>query len=108
MDSPRLVAESLQTGAVAAIYNRLARLEKKLYQQIPPPDIVLRLRVSLKTAQKRNRERNGQDGEAYLEARHRQGQAWQVPEARYVYEVDTEQPLPETIQWVKQAIWESL
>ncbi|HXV42464.1 MAG TPA: hypothetical protein VEC96_05345, partial [Anaerolineae bacterium] len=96
------------TGPVASIYNRLARLEKQLYKQIPPPDIVLRLRVSLETAKKRNRERNGQDGEAYLEARHRQSQAWHMPGTRYVYDIDTEQTLKETIRDVKEAIWESL
>jgi thymidylate kinase len=108
MDSPRLVEEPIKTGLVASIYNRLARLEKQLYQQIPPPDIVLKLRVSLETAKKRNRERNGQDGEAYLEARHRQSRAWHMPETRNVYDIDTEQSLTETILCVKKAIWESL
>jgi thymidylate kinase len=108
MDSPRLEEEPLKTGPVAAIYNHLARLEKQLYKQIPPPDIVLKLKVSLETAKKRNRERNGQDGEAYLEARHRQSQDWHMPGTRYVYDIDTEQPLEETICNVKEAIWESL
>jgi thymidylate kinase len=108
MDSPRLDEEPLKTGPVVTIYNRLARLEKQLYQQIPPPDIVLKLKVSLETARKRNRERNGQDGEAYLEARHRQSQDWYIPGARYVYDIDTEQTLEKTIYSVKEAIWESL
>ena len=108
MDSPRLEDEPLKTGPVVTIYNRLARLEKRLYQQIPPPDIVLKLRVSLETAKKRNRDRNGQDGEAYLEARHRQSQDWHMPGTRYVYDIDTEQTLEETIGHVKEAIWESL
>jgi thymidylate kinase len=108
MDSPRLEEELLKTGPLVTLYNRLARLEKQLYQQIPPPDIVLKLRVTLETAKKRNRERDGQDGEAYLEARHRQSQAWHMPGTRYIYEIDTEQPLKETIRDVKEAIWESL
>jgi thymidylate kinase len=108
MDSPRLEEESLKTGPVATIYNHLARLEKRLYEQIPPPDIVLKLRVSLETAKKRNRERNGQDGEAYLETRHRQSQAWHMPGTRYVYDIDTEQTLEETFYKVKEAVWESL
>lgn len=108
MDSPRLVEELLKTGPVAAIYNCLARFEKRLYQQIPPPDIVLKLKVSLETAKKRNRERNGQDGEAYLEARHRQSQDWHMPGTRYVYDIDTEQSLEETICNIKEVIWESL
>ncbi|MBI1879484.1 MAG: hypothetical protein HYR94_14905 [Chloroflexi bacterium] len=108
MDSPRLEEEPRKTGPVVTIYNRLARLEKQLYQQIPPPDIILKLKVSLETAKKRNRERNGQDGEAYLEARHRQSQDWHMPGTRSVYEIDTEQTLEETICNVKEAIWESL
>jgi thymidylate kinase len=108
MDSPRLEEELLKTGPLVTLYNRLARLEKQLYQQIPPPDIVLKLRVSLEVAKKRNRERHGQDGEAYLEARHRQSQNLHMPGTRYVYDIDTEQTLKETICDVKEAIWESL
>lgn len=108
MDSPCLVEESGKAGATVAIYNRLARLERQLYSQIPSPDIVLRLRVSLETALQRNRERNLQDGEGYLAARHRQSQAWHVPEARSVYEIDTERSLEETLYRVKEAIWASL
>jgi thymidylate kinase len=108
MDSPRLQENPLRKGLLTAIYNRLARLEARLYQQIPPPDVVLRLRVSLETAKRRNRERNGQDGDVYLEARHRQSQEWHMPGTRYVYDIDTEQTLEATIGHVKEAIWESL
>jgi hypothetical protein len=108
MDSPRLVEEPSKTGPVASLYNRLARLERRLYEQIPPPDIVLRLTVSLETARKRNRERGGQDGEAYLEARHRQSRDWDMPGTRYVHDIDTEQPLEDTIRNVKEAIWRML
>ena len=108
MDSPRLVEEPLKTGPAVTIYNRLARLEKRLYEQIPPPDLVLKLKVSLDTAKKRNRERNGEEGETYLEARHRQSQDWYMPGTRYVHDIDTEQPLAETICRVKGTIWESL
>lgn len=108
MDSPCLVEEPLKIGPVVAMYNRLARLEQQLYRQIPPPDIVLRLRVSLETALQRNRERNQQDKEVYLAARHRRSQGWQMPGTRNVYEIDTEQTLEETLCKVKEAIWASL
>jgi hypothetical protein len=42
MDSPRLEQERFKTGSGVTLYNRLAQLEKRLYEQIPPPDIVLR------------------------------------------------------------------
>ena len=108
MDSPRLEEEPLETGLVASIYNRLARLEKRLYRQIPPADIILKLKVSLEIAKKRNLDRNKQDGEAYLEARHRQCRKWHMPGTRYVYDINTEQNLEETLCDVKKAIWESL
>jgi thymidylate kinase len=108
MDSPRLVEETRKNGLVAKIYNRLARLEKRIYRQIPPPDIVLKLNVSLETAQKRNSARNGQDGEAYLVARHRQSRAWHMSGVQQMYDIDTEQTLAETIWTVKEAIWGSL
>lgn len=108
MDSPRLEEELNKRGIFIGIYNRLSRLEKRLYQRIPPPDIVLRLRVSLETAKKRNRERGAQDNEVYLEARHRQSQAWYMPGTNSIYDIDTEQTLEDTIRNVKKSIWESL
>ena len=108
MDSPRLEEEPLKTGPVATIYNRLAQVEKQLYRQIPPADIVLKLNVSVETAKKRNRNRNEQDGDAYLEARHRQSLDGHMPGTRYVNEIDTEQTLEETVRDVKKALWESL
>jgi thymidylate kinase len=108
MDSPRLEEEPHETGIVASIYNRLARFEKRLYRQIPPTDTVLKLKVSLETAKKRNQDRNKKDGDAYLEARHRQYRQWFMPGTNHVYDIDTEQNLEETLCDVKKAIWESL
>jgi thymidylate kinase len=108
MDSPRLRDGSLKTGLIATAYNRLSRLEKRLYDDIPPPDIVLKLKVTLETAMKRNRERQDQDGCTYLEARHRQSQNWHIGATRGVYEIDTEQTLEETIADVRKTIWERL
>lgn len=108
MDSPRLEEEPLKTGPVAKIYNRLARIEKRFYRQIPPADTVLKLKVSLETAKKRNRYRNEQDGDAYLVARHRQGKDGHMLETRNVNEIDTEQTLEETMRNVKKVVWKSL
>jgi thymidylate kinase len=95
---------------VSAVQNRLARLEHRLYGQIPPPDIVLQLRVSTETAKKRNRERTkaGDETDAYVEHRHRQNRGWHRSGTKYIYDIDTEQPLAETIHNVKKLIWESL
>lgn len=108
MDSPRLVEESQKTGSIVAIYNRLAWLEKRLYEKIPPPDIALKLKVSLETAKKRNNQRDDKDGDAYLAARHRQSADWYMQGTNYVHSIDTDQTLEETIRNVKETIWEAL
>jgi thymidylate kinase len=110
MDSPRLTERPEARGVVGAMVNRLARLERRLYRDIPPPDIVLRLRVSLETAQKRNRERDkpGKESDAYVESRHRQTQEWRRSGARQVFDIDTESSLDETLQCVQRTIWEAL
>lgn len=108
MDSPRLLEDLTQKGFVSSIYNWLARLERALYRQIPPPDIVLRLNVSLETAKKRNAAREILDDEIYLQNRHQQAKGWFMPGTRSIQDIDTDLPLAETILAVKQAIWSEL
>ncbi len=110
MDSPRLREQSTAGGTKAALYNWLVRVEQRLYQQIPPPDIVLRLGVSLETAQQRSRERlkSAKDDDDYLEARHRQSREWHKAGTKYLYDIDAERSLAETILDVKKTIWQSL
>jgi thymidylate kinase len=108
MDSPRLSEDPMQKGFVASIYNLLARVERALYRQIPPPDIVLRLKVSLETAKKRNAAREIRDDEAYLQSRHQQAKDWFMPGTRSIQEIDTDLPLAETLLAVRQAIWPQL
>jgi hypothetical protein len=110
MDSRRLQENPTKGGSIAAIHNFLARVEDRLYRQIPPPDIVLRLKVSLETVERRNGERikAGNGREANMESRHRQSQLWHTSGTRYTYDIDTEQSLAETILHVKKVIWESL
>jgi thymidylate kinase len=110
MDSPRLCEQPTQRGLAPAIFNWLARLEQRLYKQIPPPDIVLRLNVSVETALQRNRDRfkPGKETDAYVASRHRQTREWHKFGTTYIHNIDTEQSLAETICCVKKAIWESL
>jgi hypothetical protein len=108
MDSPRLLEDSTQRGSVSSIYNWLARTERNLYRQIPPPDIVLRLRVSFETAKKRNAARDILDDELYLQSRHQQAKEWFMPGTRAIQDINTDLSLEETIRAVKQAIWPSL
>ncbi|MCI0400308.1 MAG: hypothetical protein L0Z68_03265 [Gammaproteobacteria bacterium] len=108
MDSPRLEEHPDQAGIKALFYNWLARLEHRLYHRMPPPDVVLRLRVSLETAKQRNHARAGAEANDYLETRHRQICEWHKQGTKYFYDIDTERSLEETVLSVKQAIWKSL
>ena len=108
MDSRRLHESPAKRGLVASIYNLLVRLEARLYQQIPPPDIVLRLKVSIETAKRRNRERIEADKESYLEARHRHDGGWRMAGVKCLCDIDTEDCMAETFLSVKKIIWDAL
>lgn len=109
-DSPRLRPQPHHTGVRAMLYNWLAGVEQRLYNQIPPPDIALRLSVSIETAKQRNRERLKSDkhSEDYLESLYQQNHEWHRDGTKSVCDVSTENSLTETILRVKRAIWQSL
>ena len=98
------------TVTVRSIFNRLARFENRIYKRMPPPDIVLGLKVSIETAKQRNRNRKeiGMDDEDYLETRHQQAGNWHKHGTKYSYDIDTEMSLEETLLSVKRSIWEVL
>jgi thymidylate kinase len=110
MDSPRLREQITGEGRRAALYNWLARVERRLYDQIPPPDIVLKLSVSIATMKNRNRERakTAKDAEDYLEVRHQQSGEWRKSGTKYLHDIDADHSLAETILRVQKAIWQSL
>jgi thymidylate kinase len=111
MDSPRLQERTGDKGLKASLYNRLARFESRMYKHMPPPDVVLRLKVSVEIAKQRNRDRRddvGMDDEDYLEARHRQVSNWNKNGTKYYNDINTEMSLDDTILSVKRAIWEVL
>ena len=105
-----IFAKIAQVGIISSFYNLLVDLEHRLYNQITPPDIVLRLKVSIETAKRRNRERikAGKETSAYVESRHRQNQEWHRSGTKYIHDIDTEKPLADTILSVKETIWGSL
>jgi thymidylate kinase len=108
MDSPRLLENAHLKGWRGKIYARLSRWERDIYRQIPHPDIVLRLRVSLEIAKKRNAERETVDDEIYLENRHQQVEDWSVAGARVIKDINTDPPLAKVVATVKQSIWSFL
>ena len=108
MDSPRLHENAVNKGLIASIRNWLARVERNTYRQIPPPDIVLRLKVSLEIAKKRNAARDTIDDETYLQQRHQQSKDWYMSGTRTIRDINTDNSLEETISSVKQVVWSNL
>jgi len=110
MDSPRLAELSENTGWVASLYNRAARVEKRLYTQIPPPDIVIRLTVPVEVAIERNRQRRKPGGEPdkYIADRHRHSSDWRRTDMEKIFDIDTQRPQADTIFMVKEIIWRNV
>lgn len=110
MDGPRLPADGPVRGVLSVPYHFLARREQRLYDRLPPPDVLIRLSVSIEEARRRNREREKADKhtEAELEERHSLPPvAWPVREDR-VKHVDTGRPLDESRLSVRRAVWAAL
>lgn len=106
-DGPRL---RIQEGKQGRLVNFLARVEQRLYTRNAPPDIAVRLHVSIATAKQRNQARSKSDkhSDEDLEIRHQQVAAWKKTGTKVVRDIDTEASLEATILSVKEAIWESL
>lgn len=108
MDSRRLADSPGKGGFITAVLAFLARLEDRLYRQVPPPDVVLKLRVSVATAKERNRDRKkaGKENDDFLEFRHQQVREWHWPGTKSVYELDTEKPFADVILELRRVLWE--
>lgn len=110
MDSPRLKERLDRSGLKITLLNWLARKERELYNRMPPPDIAIKLTVSLAVAKQRNSERTkgDKDTEEFIELRHRNAREWNKTGTRHSFEINTDKPLQETILNTKKAIWGSL
>ncbi len=108
MDSARLRAP-VDAGGRAKVLGFLARLENRLYRQIPPPDSVIRLTVPVEVAITRNQERQkkGKEADAYVLRRHTIDAVPTFPLSRTI-ELDSNQPRAQTIRTARQMVWESL
>ena len=85
----------------------LAQIEKRLYQEIPPPDLVIALNVPLDVAILRNRTRGKTEPEDYVRMRHARSSNLEF-EKTSVYKINTNQPFENTVLEVKKAIWNLL
>jgi thymidylate kinase len=89
------------------IQSWLAHVEKRLYQQIPAPDMVISLHVPLEVALVRNKNRGKEEPEDYVRFRHSLASSLEYGNA-LVDKINTDQPLDQTILEVKKAIWDAL
>jgi O-antigen/teichoic acid export membrane protein/thymidylate kinase len=106
-DGARLAApeETGQTGVGAW----LARLENRLYREIPQPDMILRLSAPVAVAVDRNKERQkaGKESDAYITRRHKNFVAPRFTGVRTI-EVDTNKPRTETLHRLRRLVWDLL
>ena len=89
------------------IQYRLARIEKRLYQEIPAPDMVISLCVPVEVALLRNKNRGKEEPEDYVRFRHSLASNLEYGNAP-VCSVNTDQALETTVLEVKKNIWGNL
>lgn len=102
-DSPQL--DALPTGD--DLRRWLARLEQRLYHDIPAPDLVVHLTAPLDVTLARNAARDKTEPEDYVRFRHSLSSNLEfdgVPVRR----VSTDRPLEDVVREVKEAIWATL
>jgi thymidylate kinase len=101
----------LQQSAVSQsqypLQYRLAGIEKRLYREIPPPDLVISLSVPVEVALRRNKIRGKEEPEDYVRLRHLRSSGLDFGNTP-ICEINTDQPLAKTVLEVKKAIWDAL
>ena len=85
----------------------LSRIEQRIYEEIPPPDLVVLLTVPVEVAILRNRNRGKTEPEDFVRLRHAQSSNLEF-EKSHVYKINTDQSLDKTVLDVKKAIWKVL
>lgn len=105
-DGPQLLQFPIPKDKYPVQY-RLSRIEKQIYEEIPPPDLVILLAVPIEVAIHRNRNRGKVEPEDFVRLRHAQSSSLEF-EKSHVFKINTDQPLDKTILDVKRAIWNVL
>jgi thymidylate kinase len=105
-DSPQLQHLAISRNRYP-VRHLLARIEKRLYQEIPLPDLVVSLKVPVEVALLRNKSRGKEEPEDYVRRRHAQSSDLSFGNAP-VCEITTNQPLDKTVLQIKNAIWDTL
>lgn len=105
-DGPQLPHLPLPPGGSRS-RRLLARLEARLYGDIPPPDLVVQLSVPLEVAVLRNATRGKREPEDHVRRRH--SMIANIDFGRTpVRRIDTDRPVAETLLEVKRALWSVL
>ena len=104
MDSKRLKPELYQGFA-----HRLAKLENKLYDNMPKPEMLFYLTVPVEVAVVRNEERikEGKESEEFIKIRHAQNKDLTYI-ATHNFPTDTNKEYTEVIADIKKKIWKVL
>jgi hypothetical protein len=90
-----------------SIRRRLAEIEARLYREIPAPDLVIYLSAPLELTVSRNATRGKKEPEDYVRRRHARTSNLDFGRTP-VYNINTDQPLGQTVLEVKKAIWNAL
>ncbi|MCH2203368.1 MAG: hypothetical protein MK102_15470 [Fuerstiella sp.] len=105
MDGPRLNPDVF--GDKPSLRRWIARLEQRLYANMPKPDVILFVTVPPDVAVQRNaiRDKRGpRESEESIRFRHERMADYDVANARVV-RIDSSQPLDATVVAVKNEIW---
>jgi thymidylate kinase len=105
-DSPQLSHLAVPTGRYS-VRRLLARIESRLYREIPPPDLIIYLSAPLEVTVLRNATRGKKEPEEYVRRRHARSSNLEFGKTP-TYKINTDQPLDQTILEVKRAIWNAL
>jgi thymidylate kinase len=105
-DSPQLSHLAIPPGRYS-VRRLLARIESRLYREIPPPDLIIYLSAPLEVTVLRNATRGKKEPEEYVRRRHARSSNLEFGKTP-TYKINTDQPLDQTILEVKRAIWNAL
>jgi O-antigen/teichoic acid export membrane protein/thymidylate kinase len=102
-------ADSARLDAAAALAGWLARLENRLYRDVPSPDLVVRLSAPVAVAVARNQERRkaGKESDDYILQRHMDFIAPPFAGVQ-VCELPTSTSRLETVQRLRRWLWDRL
>jgi thymidylate kinase len=105
-DSPQLSRLAVPSNRYS-VRRLLARIEARLYREIPAPDLVIYLSAPLEVTISRNARRGKKEPEDYVRRRHVRSSNLAFGQTP-VYRINTDQPFDQTVTEVKKAIWNAL